>query len=68
MGEIVNLRRARKHREREAEAEAAAENRARHGRTIAQQQNDRRDEARRNATLDRACVAPGNRHDPNDKK
>ncbi len=41
MGEIVNLRRARKAKVREEEAEAAAANRARHGRTVAERQKER---------------------------
>ena len=36
MGEIVNLRRARKRRDRDAEGAEAAVNRVRHGRTKAE--------------------------------
>ena len=54
MGEIVNLNRTRKARARaEAEAAAAA-NRAKHGRTAAERENDARTEARRRALLDGA--------------
>ncbi len=52
MGEIVNLRQARKLRERLDAAAAAKQNRVRHGRTNAEQANDRRTEARRQALLD----------------
>ncbi len=54
MAEIVNLNKARRARTKEqAEAEAAA-NRARHGRTKAEKDNDRRAEERRQALLDGA--------------
>jgi hypothetical protein len=36
MGEVINLRKARKQRERAAKEEAAAQNRAAHGRTKAE--------------------------------
>jgi hypothetical protein len=52
MGEVVNLNRVRKARARSAAAATAAANRARHGRTAAEQANDRRAEARRQALLD----------------
>ena len=41
MGEIINLRKARKAKSRGEAANAAAENRIRHGRTAAQRENDR---------------------------
>ena len=54
MAEIVNLTRVKKARARaEASAQAAA-NRAKHGRTLAERQNDARAEARREAVLDGA--------------
>lgn len=54
MAEIVNLNRARKARKRaEAEARAVA-NRAKHGRTAAEKEKDRLEEARRRALLDGA--------------
>ena len=56
MDEIVNLRRVKKQREREAKAALAAENRARHGRTVAQKANDRRAEERREAHLNGARI------------
>jgi hypothetical protein len=46
MGEIVNLRIARKRRQRDDQAKLADENRARHGRTKAEKQRDRADAAR----------------------
>jgi hypothetical protein len=54
MAEIINLRRLKKQRAREDAAAAAATNRARHGRTIGEREADRRDEARREKTLDHA--------------
>ena len=52
MGEIVNLRQARKRRARDEASATAQENRAWHGRTPAQKAADARDEARRQALLD----------------
>ena len=46
MGEIVNLRMARRRRQRDDQARLADENRARHGRTKAQKQRDN-DEAQK---------------------
>ncbi|WP_442583120.1 DUF4169 family protein [Mesorhizobium sp. ASY16-5R] len=46
MGEIVNLRIARKRRQRDDQAKLADENRARHGRTKVEKQRDRADAAR----------------------
>jgi hypothetical protein len=54
MGEIVNLRQVKKQREREAAELAAAENRARHGRTVAARKAERLAEERRRALLDGA--------------
>ncbi|TDH58297.1 DUF4169 family protein [Dankookia rubra] len=54
MGEIVNLNRVRKARAKAAAAATAAANRAKHGRSGAEQANDRRAEARRQALLDGA--------------
>ncbi len=54
MGEVVNLRMARKAKRREeAEAQAAA-NRALHGRTKAQKQADAQERARAERLLDGA--------------
>lgn len=52
MGEIVNLRLARKQRARQAAQEKARQNRARHGRTAAEQANDRLGAERAAATLE----------------
>jgi hypothetical protein len=52
MGEIVNLRRAKKQRARDEAAVAAKQNRVRHGRTTAEKANDKREEQRRAALLD----------------
>ncbi len=52
MGEIVNLRRVKKHRERQADAVEAKQNRVRYGRTKAEKANDQRSEERRQASLD----------------
>jgi hypothetical protein len=52
MGEIVNLKQARKRQARERAAAEAAANRAKHGRTAVEKANDRRAEARRQALLD----------------
>lgn len=41
MGEIVNLRTARKRRDRDDKARLADENRARHGRTKGEKQRDK---------------------------
>lgn len=51
MGEVVNLRRARKARDRAAGERAAAENRARHGRTKARRIDDAADSAKAARTL-----------------
>jgi hypothetical protein len=52
MGEIVNLKGARKQRARQEAARLARENRVRHGRTGAQKENDRREEQQRRDALD----------------
>jgi len=54
MGEVINLRRARKQRDRVAAADAAAANRAKHGRTKGAKAADRDEAARLAATLDGA--------------
>ena len=53
MAEIVNLRLHRKRQDRQAAACSAA-NRAKHGRTRAEKEQDRMAEARRHAMLDGA--------------
>jgi hypothetical protein len=52
MGEIVNLRRAKKQRERDEAATTAQRNRIRHGRSKLETANDQRGEQRRQALLD----------------
>jgi hypothetical protein len=52
MGEIVNLRRARKLRERDEATVAAQRNRVRDARTKVEKANDKRVEERRQALLD----------------
>ncbi len=58
MGEIVNLRRARKRLAATAADVVAAQNRARHGRTAVQAAKDRAGEVLRNALLDGARIEP----------
>lgn len=53
MGELVNLRRARKMRDRALKAEAADRNRAAFGRTAAEREGSAAEAARREAALDR---------------
>lgn len=54
MGEVINLRAARKARDRAAKASAAETNRARFGRTRAEKQAELADTARREKLLDSA--------------
>jgi hypothetical protein len=54
MGDVINLRTARKRRDRAAAAADAAANRAAHGRTRAEKQADKADASRRAAVLDGA--------------
>ena len=54
MAEIVNLNKARKARAKAEQATEAAANRAKHGRTKAEKQNDKRAQDRRRALLDGA--------------
>ena len=54
MGEVVNLRRARKARARDDAAATAAANRAAHGRTRAEKDEVHADAARRDHMLDGA--------------
>jgi hypothetical protein len=67
MGEIVNLRQARKRQARDAAAAGAAENRARFGRTMGQRLADHSDAERRDALLDalrrEAALPDGGRRD-----
>ena len=59
MGEIVNLRRARKAKVRAAAAGAAAEQRARFGRTKAERAGDAAEPARVARVVDGAFVGDG---------
>ncbi len=54
MGEIVNLRKARKAKARVEAAEMAAENRARHGRTLAERARARMEAEQAKRSLDGA--------------
>ena len=54
MGEIVNLRKARKAKARTEAAATAAENRARYGRTTAERERDRLAEEQARRRLDGA--------------
>ncbi|GGO91837.1 DUF4169 family protein [Stakelama pacifica] len=54
MGEVVNLRTARKQRARAAKAAAAQTNRATFGRTKAERARDAANKAKRDALLDGA--------------
>ncbi len=54
MGEIVNLRKARKAKARAEAAETAAENRARHGRTLAERARERKETEQAKRSLDGA--------------
>lgn len=54
MGEVINLRAARKARDRAARADAADANRARFGRTRVEKQADAAEIARREQLLDGA--------------
>ncbi|WP_149536211.1 DUF4169 family protein [Siccirubricoccus phaeus] len=64
MGEVINLNQVRKAKAREAAAAEAAANRARHGRTGPEKENDRRAEARRQALLDGARKEEASPGDP----
>ncbi len=56
MGEIINLRRARKAKAREAAAGEAAANRALHGRTKAEAGLENAERERRDLLLDGAAI------------
>ncbi len=58
MGEIVNLRQARKRREREREALAAAENRAAFGVTKAERRKTEAERDKASRTLDAHRIDP----------
>ena len=54
MGEVVNLRRAKKAKARDRAETQAAANRAAHGRTLAERRAETTGKARRERTLDGA--------------
>lgn len=54
MGEVVNLRQARKRRDRAERTAEADANRARHGRTVGDRDAEAAEEALRDRTLDGA--------------
>ncbi len=56
MGEIINLRKARKTRERAAKANDAESNRARYGRTLSERESDRLHAEQATRRLDGARV------------
>ncbi|ORE94812.1 DUF4169 family protein [Aurantimonas sp. 22II-16-19i] len=57
MGDVVNLRRARKQRLRDTHERVAAENRARSGRSKAERNAERIEGERRQAVLDGSRIA-----------
>jgi hypothetical protein len=63
MGEVINLRQARKAKARKDGARVAEENRARFGRTKAQRAADAEEEKRRSALLDGARRGKDNGQD-----
>ncbi len=62
VGEIVNLRRARKAKDRVRKQQQAAENRTKHGRTKAERRKDVLDAKRHDSAMD------GKRLDPDDPR
>ena len=58
MGEVVNLRRARKARDRRADEAQAAANRVAFGRTKAEKATDRAERARNDAAVEGAKLDP----------
>ncbi len=66
MGEVINLRRARKARGRQAAEQAAAEARARHGRTRAQRDAEQAEAERTRRTIDQARREPSGAADAPD--
>jgi len=63
MGEIVNLRQARKAKKRSDEARQAEENRARFGRSKAEKALDQAKREALEKTLDQARRDPGSKND-----
>jgi hypothetical protein len=58
MGEVINLRQARKARDRKAAEQAAAEARALHGRTKAQRKLEKGEAEKLTRTVDQAKLEP----------
>ena len=58
MVEIVNLRKHRKAKQRAEQASEAAENRIRHGRTLAERDRDRETAEQARRTLDAKKIVP----------
>ena len=58
MVEIINLRKVRKAKDRAGQADTAAENRARHGRTLAERERDRAAAEQARRALDNAKTGP----------
>lgn len=58
MGDVINLRQARKARDRKAAGQAAAEARALHGRTKAQRKREQAEVERLSRTLDQSRLEP----------
>ena len=58
MVEIINLRKVRKAKDRAEKADTAAENRARHGRTLAERERDRAEAEAARRVLDGAKTDP----------
>ncbi|HEX5328033.1 MAG TPA: DUF4169 family protein [Acetobacteraceae bacterium] len=61
MGDIINLRQARKQHARESARQGAQQNRARHGRTAVAKANDRRAAERMQAVLSGKRLEPQDR-------
>ena len=58
MGDVINLRQARKARDRKAVEQAAAEARALHGRTKAQRKLEKAEAEKLSRTVDQAKLEP----------
>jgi len=58
MGDVINLRQARKARDRKAVEQAAAEARALHGRTRAQRKLEKAEAEKLSRTVDQAKLEP----------
>ena len=58
MGDVINLRQARKARDRKAAEQAASEARARHGRTKAQRAVEEAESEKHSRAVDQAKLDP----------